>query len=220
MRWHSGQTTTTPTSRFYSSQIRYWIERLGLFGCGRGRSRLVCRRRLSGRLDDWRLAPRRWSRAWDCRWCLWGRSWLRRLRNFLQDRTALLHSLVRPEYQSKSADHEHYRAPCRRLRQNVRGTAWPESGLAARPAESTREISSFAALQQYYDDEYHAVDYEKTRQEPPGISKAYGHNPHSYQQRYRPFHPNWHSVFLAAQRLASVVASANIILTQGLCCRV
>jgi hypothetical protein len=87
--------------------------------------------------------------------------------------------------------------------------------LAARSAKSTREVSSFPALQQYYDDKHHAVDDEETRQQPPGISKAYRDNPHSYQQRYRPFHPDWHSFFLAAQRLAYVVASANIILTQG-----
>jgi hypothetical protein len=118
----------------------------------------------------------------------------------LQDRTALLHSLIGPEYQCKSADHEHYGAPSRRLRQDVRGAAGPESGLAARPAESTREVSSFPALQQYYDDKYHAVDHEKTRQQPPGVSKAYGDDPHAYQQRYRPFHPSWHSFFLAAQR--------------------
>ena len=213
MCWHSGQTTTMPTSHFYSSRIDHRIERLGLFG--RGRGRLVCRGRLSGRLGDWRLAPRGWSRAWIVERCLWCRSWLRRLRNLLQDRTALLYGLIRPEYQCKSANHEHYRAPRRRLRQNVRGTAWPESGLATRPAEGTREVSSFPALQQYYDDKYHAVDHEETRQEPPGIAKAYGDNPHSYQQRYRPFHPNWHSFFLAAQRLAYVLASANIYFDSG-----
>jgi len=70
----------------------------------------------------------------------------------LQDRAALLHSLIGPEYQSKSADHKHYRAPSRRLGQDVRGAAGPKSRLAARPAESAREVSSFAALQQYYDD--------------------------------------------------------------------
>jgi hypothetical protein len=79
----------------------------------------------------------------------------------LQHRTALFHSFIRPQHQRKSADHEHYRAPGRRLRQDVRGTAGPESGLTARPAESTREVSSLAALQQYYDDEYHAVDHEE-----------------------------------------------------------
>jgi hypothetical protein len=132
----------------------------------------------------------------------------------LQDRTALLHSFIGPEYQCKSADHEHYGAPRRRLRQHVRGATWPESGLAARPTERARQISGFAALQQYHDDQYHAVDHEEASQEPPGISKAYGDNPQSYQQRYRPFHPNWHSVFLAAQRLA-YVASANIYFDSG-----
>jgi hypothetical protein len=52
--------------------------------------------------------------------------------------------------------------------------------LAARPAESTREVSSFPALQQYYDDEYHAVDHEEASQQPPGVSKADRDNPHSY----------------------------------------
>jgi len=98
----------------------------------------------------------------------------------LQDRTALLHSLIGPQYQSKSADHKHYRAPSRRLGQDVRGAAGPESGLTASPAESTRQISSFPALQQYYDDKYHAVDHEEASQQPPGVSKAYGDDPHSY----------------------------------------
>jgi hypothetical protein len=98
----------------------------------------------------------------------------------LQYRTALLHSLIGPEYQSKSTDHEHYRAPRRRLRQDVRGSAGPESGLAASPTKRARQISGFAALQQYYDDKYHAVDHEETCQQPPGVSKAYSDNPHSY----------------------------------------
>jgi hypothetical protein len=133
----------------------------------------------------------------------------------LQDRTTLLHGLIRPQHQGKRADHEHYGTPSRRLRQDVRGATGPESGLAARPTESTREVSSFPALQQYHDDKYHAVDHEKTGQEPPGVSKAYGDNPQSNQQRYRPFHPSWHSFFLAVQRLAYVVATANIVLTQA-----
>jgi hypothetical protein len=52
--------------------------------------------------------------------------------------------------------------------------------LAASPAKRARQVSGFAALQQYHDDKYHAVDHEKTRQEPPGVSKADRDDPHSY----------------------------------------
>jgi hypothetical protein len=52
--------------------------------------------------------------------------------------------------------------------------------LAASPTKRTRQISSFPALQQYYDDKYHAVDHEEASQQPPGVSKADRDDPHSY----------------------------------------
>jgi hypothetical protein len=102
------------------------------------------------------------------------------LRDFLQDRPALLNCFIRSEYQCKGTNHEHDRAPGGRLGQNVRGTAWPESGLTAGPAKSACQISGFAALQQYHDDKYHAVDHEEASQQPTGVAKADRDNSHSY----------------------------------------
>jgi hypothetical protein len=98
----------------------------------------------------------------------------------LQHRAALFHSFICSQYQCKGADHEHYRAPGGGLGQNVRGSAGPESGLAASPTERACEISGFATLQQYYDDKYHAVDHEEASQQPSGVSKADRNDSHSY----------------------------------------
>jgi hypothetical protein len=63
----------------------------------------------------------------------------------------LFHGFIRSQYQRKGTDHEHNRAPGGGLGQDVRGTAWPEGGLAAGPTKRACQISGFAALQQYHD---------------------------------------------------------------------
>jgi hypothetical protein len=113
----------------------------------------------------------------------------------------LYYGAVGAKNQGHGAQHEHYRAPGGGPGQNVGGTTRAEGGLAACAAESTGEVRGFAALQQDHNDEHHAVNYEKSAEEPSGIFEAEDDDSQSYEKRDRPFHPTRHSshfVILAA----------------------
>jgi hypothetical protein len=99
----------------------------------------------------------------------------------LQHGATLLHGTIRSQDHGKRAQHKHHRAPGGGFGQDVGSAARTERRLATGAAEGAREISGFAALQEHYDDQHHAVDYEKTGQEPPGIAKSEGNNSYADQ---------------------------------------
>ena len=160
---------------------------------GATRTLRLCRCRRSRLLRRRRLWLRRRGRRAHWSWFRRGRRGLRKL---LQDRSALLHAAVYANYQRHRAHHEHHRAPCGCLRQHRSSSSRTERRLAARPAESSREIRRLAALQQHYDDQHQAVQHEKSGQQPRCPAKPDHNNPKTYGQRDRPSHPTWHFLHL------------------------
>lgn len=118
-----------------------------------------------------------------------GRCWLRKS---LQNRSALFHAAVHANNHRQRANHEHHRAPRGRLRKHRSGAARAKRRLAACAAERAGQISRFAALQQYDDNQHQAVQHKKGGQQPRRPTEPHHNNPETHDQRDRPFHPSWH----------------------------
>jgi hypothetical protein len=112
----------------------------------------------------------------------------------LQNGAALLDGLIGAQNHGERAEHEHDRAPRGGLGQNIGGTPWTESRLAASSAESAGQIGRFTTLQQHNDYENKTIQNKKWFEDPrtaPREAKTRRYNPEADEQCDCPFHPSW-----------------------------